>query len=65
MRCVRASPGRLPLRDEISREGSSAQLRRLAREIELLVPAGWRVDAQLGQRVRSGETLLATMLRKT
>lgn len=45
-------------------QGRRCGLRRLAREIELLVPAGWRVDAQLGQRVRSGETLIATMLRK-
>jgi phosphatidylserine decarboxylase len=46
-------------------QGRRCGLRRLAREIELIVPAGWRVDAQLGQRVRSGQTLLATMLRKS
>jgi phosphatidylserine decarboxylase len=46
-------------------QGRRCGLRRLAREIELIVPAGWRVDVQLGQRVRSGQTLLATMLRKS
>ena len=45
-------------------QGRRCGLRRLAREIELIVPAGWRVEVQLGQRVRSGQTLLATMLRK-
>lgn len=46
-------------------QGRRCGLRRLAREIELIVPAGWRVEVQLGQRVRSGRTLLATMLRKS
>lgn len=45
-------------------QGRRCGLRRLAREIEVIVPAGSRVDVQLGQRVRSGQTLLATMLRK-
>ena len=45
-------------------QGRRCGLRRLAREIEVIVPMGWRVEVQLGQRVRSGETLLATMLRK-
>ena len=46
-------------------QGRRCGLRRLAREIELLIPAGSRVEVQIGQRVRSGETLLATMLRKS
>lgn len=46
-------------------QGRRCGLRRLAREIELILPAGWRVEVQLGQRVRSGQTLLATMLRKS
>ena len=46
-------------------QGRRCGLRRLAREIDVIVPMGWRVEVQLGQRVRSGETLLATMLRKT
>ena len=46
-------------------QGRRCGLRRLAREIEIMIPAGSRMDVQLGERVRSGETLLATMLRKT
>lgn len=46
-------------------QGRRCGLRRMAREIELLIPAGSRVEVQIGQRVRSGETLLATMLRKS
>lgn len=46
-------------------QGRRCGLRRLAREIEIMIPAGSRVDVQLGERVRSGETLLATMLRKS
>ncbi len=45
-------------------QGRRCGLRRLAREIEVIVPMGWRVEVKLGQRVRSGQTLLATMLRK-
>lgn len=46
-------------------QGRRCGLRRLAREIEVLVPMGSRVEVQIGTRVRSGETLLATMLRKS
>lgn len=45
-------------------QGRRCGLRRLAREVEVLVPAASRVEVKLGQRVRSGETLLATLLRK-
>lgn len=46
-------------------QGRRCGLRRLAREIEVLLPAGSRVEVALGSRVRSGETLLATLLRKS
>lgn len=46
-------------------QGRRCGLRRFAREIEILIPAGSRVEVQLGDRVTSGETLLATLLRKS
>lgn len=46
-------------------QGRRCGLRRMAREIEVLVPAGARIEVEPGQRVRSGETLLATLLRKS
>lgn len=46
-------------------QGRRCGLRRFAREIEILIPAGSRVEVQLGERVTSGETLLATLLRKS
>ena len=68
MRAVRGSllgarPVMVAVGDRVG-QGRRCGLRRLAREIEIMIPAGSRVDVQLGERVRSGETLLATMLRK-
>ncbi|WP_420466213.1 hypothetical protein [Panacagrimonas sp.] len=45
-------------------QGRRCGLRRLARQIEITIPAGARLEVALGSRVRSGETLLATLLRK-
>lgn len=59
-----ARPVMVALGDRVG-QGRRCGLRRLAREIELMIPAGSRVEVQIGQRVRSGETLLATMLRKS
>lgn len=59
-----ARPVMVALGDRVG-QGRRCGLRRLAREVELLIPAGSRVEVQVGQRVRSGETLLATTLRKS
>lgn len=56
-------PVMVPVGERVG-QGRRCGLRRLAREVEILLPAGSRVEVQLGQRVRSGETLLATLLRK-
>lgn len=45
-------------------QGRRCGLRRLTREIEVLVPAAARVEVEVGQKVRSGQTVLATLLRK-
>lgn len=58
-----AHPVMVPVGERVG-QGRRCGLRRLAREIEILLPAGTRVEVRLGQRVRSGETLLATLLRK-
>jgi phosphatidylserine decarboxylase len=46
-------------------QGRRCGVRRLLGELELLLPAHARVEVELGQRVRCGQTLLATLLRKT
>lgn len=46
-------------------QGRRCGLRRLARELELFLPATARVEVQLGSRVRCGQTLIATILRKS
>lgn len=45
-------------------QGRRCGLRRLARTLEILVPASARVEVAVGQKVRSGQTVLATLLRK-
>lgn len=46
-------------------QGRRCGLRRLAREFDLFLPASARVEVPLGARVRCGETLIATILRKS
>ena len=58
-----ARPVMMPVGERVG-QGRRCGLRRLAREIELLVPADSRVEVRLGQQVRSGQTVLATMLKK-
>lgn len=58
-----ARPVRLPYGARVG-QGRRCGLRRLARQIDIYLPANARVEVQLGQRVRCGETTLATLLRK-
>lgn len=46
-------------------QGRLCGARRLARVIDVYLPAGSRVEVQPGQTVRCGETVLATLLRRT
>jgi len=46
-------------------QGRLCGARRLARVIDVYVPAGSRVEVQMGQAVRCGETVLATLLRRS
>lgn len=46
-------------------QGRLCGARRLARVIDVYLPAGSRVEVQLGQTVRCGETVLATLLRRS
>lgn len=46
-------------------QGKLCGARRLARVIEVYLPADCRVEVQLGQKIRCGETVLATLLRRT
>lgn len=45
-------------------QGQRCAPRRLARQFEVVVPAGVRLEVEVGQRVRSGADLLATMIRR-
>lgn len=45
-------------------QGRICGARRLARCIEVYLPADCRVEVQLGQQIRCGETVLATLLRR-
>ena len=58
-----ARPLMLALGERVG-QGRRCGLRRMTREMEILLPAGSRVEVALGERVTSGETLLATLLRK-
>lgn len=58
-----SAPVLTPLGERVG-QGRRCGLRRLARELEILVPAGVRVEVAVGQKVRSGQTVLATLLRK-
>lgn len=46
-------------------QGRICGARRLCRVIDVLLPADCRVEVQLGQTVRCGETVLATLLRRS
>lgn len=46
-------------------QGRLCGVRRLARVIDVYLPADCRVEVQLGQTIRCGETVLATLLRRT
>lgn len=46
-------------------QGRICGARRLARQIDLYLPADCRVEVQLGQPLRCGETVLATLLRRS
>lgn len=59
-----ARPVMVPLGERVG-QGRRCGLRRLARELVVVIPAGARVEVALGSRVRSGQTLLATLLRRT
>lgn len=44
--------------------GRRCGLRRLARQVDLYLPVGTRVDVKPGQRVHSGSDVVATLVRK-
>ena len=46
-------------------QGRIVGARRLARVIDVYLPADCRVEVQLGQTLRCGETVLATLLRRS
>ncbi|MES2884671.1 MAG: hypothetical protein V4709_07695 [Pseudomonadota bacterium] len=46
-------------------QGRISGARRLARVIDVYLPADCRVEVKLGQRLRCGETVLATLLRRS
>jgi phosphatidylserine decarboxylase len=58
-----SAPVLTPVGDRIG-QGRRCGLRRLAYEIDLVLPAGVRVEVPLGAQVRCGQTLIATMLRR-
>lgn len=59
-----ARPVWLPFGERVG-QGRRCGVRRLARELEMLLPPNVRVEVELGAQVRAGETVLATILRKT
>ena len=59
--------GAAPVWDDVGERVGQGRLcgaRRLARVIDIYLPAGTRVEVQQGQTVRCGETVLATLLRR-
>lgn len=46
-------------------QGRICGARRFARHIDVYLPADCRVEVQLGQQIRCGETVLATLLRRS
>lgn len=59
-----ARPVMIPVGDRVG-QGRRCGLRRFVTEMDLIIPAHARVEVVPGSRVRSGQTLLATLLRKT
>lgn len=57
-------PLRIPYGQRVG-QGKRCGMRRLARQIDVFVPEGCRVEAEVGQRVRSGADLIATLLRRS
>ena len=58
-----ARPIGVPFGERVG-QGRRCGLRRLVRELDVLIPAHARVEVTLGETVRCGETVLATLLRK-
>jgi len=58
-----ARPVWLPFGERVG-QGRRCGVRRLVREVEVLLPASARIEVELGEHVRAGETLLATILRR-
>lgn len=59
-----ARPVWVPFGERVG-QGKRCGLRRLARQIDIYLPAESRVEVALGQTIRCGETVLATLLRRT
>lgn len=59
-----ARPVMVPVGDRVG-QGRRCGVRRLIAELDVLIPANARVEVGLGCRVRSGQTVLATLLRKS
>ncbi len=59
-----ASPVWADVGDRVG-QGRRCGARRLARTIDIYLPEDCRVEVQLGQTVRCGETVLATLLRRS
>lgn len=57
-------PLRIPYGQRVG-QGKRCGMRRLARQIDVYVPAACRVEVETGQRVRSGADLIATLLRRS
>lgn len=58
-----ARPVWMPYGERVG-QGRRCGVRRLARQLEVLLPSNTRVEVELGQHVRCGETLIATLLRR-
>lgn len=59
-----ARPVWIPFGERVG-QGRPCGLRRLVRVIDIYLPASSRVEVALGQTIRCGETVLATLLRRT
>lgn len=59
-----ARPVWIPFGERVG-QGRPCGVRRLARVVDVYLPASSRVEVALGQTIRCGETVLATLLRRT
>lgn len=57
-------PCQIPYGERIG-QGRRCGMRRLARRIDVYLPPNCRVEVEMGQRVRAGRDVLATLMRKT